>query len=317
MFTIKQNIYTFGKSKFLKSMNNILKFTAIIAFPLLLMTSCGEDKPIEDLVDDTTEEVVEEVENKNYYQIPSPDEMFGFIKESGLKYNKSVLNSVQSVDSYTEPTQQALNFGIYSADLAYTAAFEEYQETIKYFGSVQKLADKIGLSSAFDKSLIERVQNNLKNADSLVSITNTSYFSVVDYLEQNEQGGKLGIIASAGWLETVYIVANTAKYGKDKAAIERLADQKLTLDNLIQYLEKYTESDPEVKKVHAWFKEIEAAFSGLEEKSSGSAITLKKKEGAKKMVLGGGENIRISEQQFTTIKNKISEIRNQIVKVQA
>jgi hypothetical protein len=294
-----------------------LALTALVAFPLVFLTSCGGDEPADEINADIVEEVIEEVKNESYYQIPSPDEMFGFIKESGLKYNKAALNPVQSASSYTDPKQQALNFGIYSADLAYTAAFEEYQESIKYFGSIQKLGDQIGLSSAFDKSLIERVQTNLNNADSLVAITNTSYFSVVDYLEQNEQGGKLGLIASAGWLETVYIVANTAKYGKDKAAIERLADQKLTLDNLLAYLEKYAENDADVKEVHGWFKELETAFAGLEEKSTGSGITLKKKEGSKKMVLGGGETIRISEAQFNAIKNKISEIRNNIVKVQA
>lgn len=293
-----------------------LAIALLVGFPLVFLTSCVGDDKVEETNDDVVEEIVEEVKNESYYQIPSPDEMFGFIKESGLKYNKATLNPIQNASSYTNPRQQALNFGIYSADLAYTAAFEEYQESIKYFGSVQKLADQIGLSSAFDKSLIERVQNNLNNADSLVAITNTSYFAVVDYLEQNEQGDKLGLVASAGWLETVYIVCNSANYKKDKAAIDRLADQKLTLENLLAYLEKYNTSE-EVNEVYGWFKELETVFAGLEEKSSGSGISLKKKEGAKKMVLGGGENIKITEEQFNAIKNKVNEIRNNIVKVQA
>lgn len=292
-----------------------LVLSLMVAFPLVFLTSCGGEDKIEETNDDVVE-VVEEVKNESYYQIPSPDEMFGFIKESGLKYNKAALNPIQNASSYTDPRQQALNFGIYSADLAYTAAFEEYQESIKYFGSVQKLADQIGLSSAFDKSLIERVQNNLNNADSLVAITNTSYFSVVDYLENNEQGDKLGLVAAAGWLETVYIVCNTANYKKDKAAIERLADQKLTLENLLAYMEKYNSTE-ETKEVYGWFKELETVFAGLEAKSSGSGISLKKKEGAKKMVLGGGGNIKITEEQFNAIKKKVNEIRNNIVKIQA
>lgn len=293
-----------------------LAVALLIGLPMIFLTSCGGEDKIEEANDDIVEEVIEGLKNESYYQIPSPDEMFGFIKESGLKYNKAVLNPIQNVNSYTDPKQQTLNFGIYSADLAYTAAFEEYQESIKYFGSVQKLADQIGLSSAFDKALIERVQNNLDNADSLVAITNTSYFSVVEYLEQNEQGGKLGLVASAGWLETVYIVCNSANYKKDKAAIERLADQKLTLENLLAYLEKYkTEAD--VEEALGWFTELKVVFDGLEDKSTGSGISLKKKDGAKKMVLGGGENIKITEGQFNAIKNKVNEIRNNIVKAQA
>lgn len=285
-----------------------------IATPLLVLTSCGGDEPIEEPVEEVVEEVVEE-RNEEYYQIPSPDEMFGFIKESGLKFNGELLNSIQEADRYTEPTKQAMNFGVYSADLAYTAAYEEFNETTKYFGTVQKMAESIGISSAFDKSLIERAQSNLDNADSLVAITNTSYFSVVDYLDQNEQGDKLGIIAASGWLETVYIVANTADFDSDKAAIERLADQRLTLDNLLGYFQKY-EAKEETKQMMTWLKELEVVFAEqiTEETSGGSGISFKKKDDGK-MVLGGGSDKKsaITKEQFNAIKNKVNEIRNKIV----
>jgi len=287
----------------------------LVSIPFTLLTSCGGDSEgIENEVNiEVVEEIVEEEKNETYYQIPSPDEMFGFIKATGLGFNIEVLNDVKNANSYADPKQQALNFGVYSADLAYTAAFEEYQESIKYFGTVQKLADQIGISSAFDKSLIERVQGNLDNADSLVAITNTSYFSVVDYLEQNEQGDKLGLVACAGWLETIYIVANTADYNKDKAAIERLADQKLTLDNLLGYLEKYS-SNADVNDLLKDFTELETVFSSLGDDNSGSGISFKKKDNGK-MVLGGGSSISITEDQFNGIKEKVNEIRNNIVKV--
>ena len=292
-----------------------LAATLLMTTPLVLLTSCGGDEPVEEIVDEVVEEVVEE-KNEEYYQIPSPDEMFGFIKESGLKFNGELLNDIQASSSYTEPTKQAMNFGIYSADLAYTAAYEEFNETTKYFGTIQKMAEPIGISSAFDKTLIERAQSNLDNADSLVAITNTSYFAVVDYLDQNQQGDKLGIIAASGWLETVYIVANTANYDNDKAAVDRLADQRLTLDNLIDYFAKYEESN-EVKEIAGWLAELEAVFAVSENESeeSGSGISFKKKDDGK-MVLGGSNTeakSSISKEQFEAIKSKVNEIRNKII----
>ncbi|PCJ23591.1 MAG: hypothetical protein COA97_11270 [Flavobacteriales bacterium] len=285
----------------------------LMVLPLTFLISCGGDDQIEEAIE-VEVEVVEEG-NEVYYQIPSPDEMFGFIKESGLEFNGELLNPIQNVDNYTDPKMQALNFGIYSADLAYTAAFEEFNETTKYFGTIQKLAEPIGIDAAFDKSLIERVQGNLDNADSLVAITNTAYFAVVDYLDQNDQGDKLGIIAAAGWLETVYVVANTTNYAKDKAAVDRLADQKLTLDNLLDYLNKY-KSNKDVSEVLGWFNELEAVFATLtENEGSESGISFKKKDNGK-MVLGGGSSITISEEQFNAIRDKVNEIRNNIVKTE-
>lgn len=283
-----------------------------IATPILVLTSCGGDEVVEEPVEEIVEEVIEE-KNEEYYQIPSPDEMFGFIKESGLKYNGELLNPVQNASNYNNPTKQALNFGVYSADLAYTAAYEEFNETTKYFGVVQKMAEPIGINSAFDKNLIERAKSNLNNADSLVAITNTSYFAVVDYLDQNKQGDKLGIIAAAGWLETVYVVANTTNYDKDKAAVDRLADQKLTLDNLLDYLTKY-EDNADVKEVMVWFKELEAVFAALPEaEDTGSGISFKKKDNGKMVLGGGSKKESISKTQFNAIKDKVNEIRNKIV----
>ena len=116
------------------------KFIAAVALvlPVAVLTSCGGDDASDEPVEEVVEEVVEEPQNEVYYQIPSPDEMFGFIKESGLEFNGELLNPIQNADNYTDPTKQALNFGIYSADLAYTAAYEEFNETTKYFGTVQK-----------------------------------------------------------------------------------------------------------------------------------------------------------------------------------
>ncbi len=285
----------------------------MLVTPMVMLTSCGGDEHVEEPIEDVVEDVVEEPRDEVYYQIPSPDEMFGFIKESGLAYNGELLNPVQNADNYTDPTKQALNFGIYSADLAYTAAYEQFNETTKYFGTIQKMSEPLGLNSAFNKSLIERIQSNLDNADSLVAITNTSYFSVVDYLDQNQQGDKLGIIAAAGWLETVYVVANTTNYAKDKAAVDRLADQKLTLDNLLGYLRQHEES-AEVKEVLAWFTDLEATFSIIpEEESEGSGISFKKKDDGKMVLGGSSKSVSISEEQFNAIKTKVNEIRNKIV----
>lgn len=290
---------------------NILAVTLLTAFPYLMYTSCSDDKPQEDVNVEQVDEVVKE-RNESFYQIPAPDEMFSFIKNSGLIYNKSLINSPQKSSTYSTPMEQTLIFGVYSADLAYTASYEEFNESIKYFATVQKLADNIGISGAFNEELMNNIKNNLDKPEQLLANSNDSYFSVVEYLEENEQGNKLGIIAAAGWIETVYIVANSIDYSKNSAALQRLADQKLTLDNLMLYLEKH-QDDSNVKETMIWLKELEATFANLSEGNASSGISLKKKEGGK-MVLGGGASVVMTKDQFIAVKSKINEIRAKIVK---
>lgn len=283
----------------------------IATIALILTQGCGSDEPVqepvEDMVQDTTE-VSEESKVEEFYQIPAPDEMFAFIKQSGLPYNSSVLNSVENASKYTEPRSQALNFGIYSADLAYTAAFEEYQESIKYFACIRKLGDEVGVSSAFNEGMANRIQNNLDVADSLVAITNDSYFGVIEYMEQNERGKDLALLAAGGWLESVYIVTNTVKaFNKEEPYASRLADQKLIYDNLLSYMDQYKD-DQQVSTTINELKEIGTVFENLEE------IEVKSEAASEgRMVLGAGKTttkLVMGEEQFNKLKEIVTNLRN-------
>lgn len=283
----------------------------IAAIALILTQGCGSDEPVqepvEDLTQDTTE-VSEDTHVEEFYQIPAPDEMFAFIKQSGLPYSSAVLNSVDNASNYTEPRSQALNFGIYSADLAYTAAFEEYQESIKYFACIRKLGDEVGVSSAFNEGMAKRIQNNLDVADSLVAITNDSYFGVIEYMEENERGKDLALLAAGGWLESVYIVTNTVKeFNKEEPYASRLADQKLIYDNLLSYMDQYKD-DQQVATTINEFKEIGTVFENLEE------IEVKSEAASEgRMVLGAGKTttkLVMGEEQFNKLKEIVTNLRN-------
>ncbi len=306
-----KNIVIFATKVKTIPMNKTTRYfsVACICCAVLLAPACGgsDDEIPTDTPVDTTTEVKPEVEK--FYQIPAPDEMFAFIKQGGFKYNKSLINPTEELNKYVSPKSQALNFGIYTGDLAYTAAFEEYQSTIKYFGAVRKLADQLGIASAFDESMVARIQNNLSSSDSLVSITGDSYFTIVDYLEQNGRGKTLALMAAGGWLESMYIVVNSInKFDASSPAIERLADQKLTLDNLIEYMNKYT-SDNSVVSTIEDFSGIKNAFDQL--KQTEGTSTSEKKEN--KLIFGSSEpSTTITAEQYEAIKKAITELRNKI-----
>lgn len=304
-------------------MNNRIKLISKLLLGgtiVIGLTSCSGDEEIKDdieTVEDTTSVSKTAETVQTYYQIPSPDEMFSFIRQGGLSFKKELLNDIKNVNNYQTPKAQALNFGVYSADLAYTAAFEEYQHSMKYFAGVQKLAEQIGISGAFDQKIVERIKNNLNNPDSLVAITNDSYFSIIEYLEQNEQSDKLGMIAAAGWLETTYIVSNLVTYKEGSDAVQRIADQKVTLENVMDYLNNHKDNN-DVNEFINQLAPIKAAFDAIESSDSeeSSGISFKKKDNGK-MVLGGGKNISITKEQFEAIKKAIAEVRNNITQSNA
>ncbi len=112
------------------------------------------------------------------------------------------------------------------------------------------------MSSAIKPEVLRRLEGNLGNPDSLSVITDDVYFSSFETLEQGKQGPTLSLVVSGGWIESLYIATSLAKYSDKSPVVERLADQKYTLDNLIEFLKKY-ESDANVASVLVQFTELQ------------------------------------------------------------
>lgn len=277
----------------------------------LMLVSCGGDKTEGDEEVTMTDSVKTETEatpvTETFFQVPSPGEMLTFIKMVGGKNNKNVsfLNSPENQKNYTDNKSKALNFGIYSCDLSYCSIFEIGSEALKYFKVVKQLGDQIGVSSAIQPEVLKRLEGNIGNPDSLSVITDDVYFTSFETLESSKQGPTLSLVVAGGWLESLFIATSLAKYDAKSPIVERLADQKYTLDNLIEFLKKY-ESDANVASVLTQFTELQAEFNKIGEKDAAPAASNDKS----KKILGGGKELVISAEQYKAIVDKIKSIRN-------
>lgn len=284
-----------------------MKQWGFIAATAFALASCGgstnESSSTNDLQEDVNDSKATVETVKTFYQIPSPGEMFSFINVSDFNYSTSNLHDANKVNNYTSPNQQALNFGFYASDLAFSSIFEKYQESVKYFAAIQKLSDELGISYAFNEELVERIQNNMENADSLLIITNDSYVSVIESLEKNDQGKVLALLACGGWIESMHIVLENAG-DVDSKLSKKIADQRYTLENLILYLGNYKD-DAAVADLIGSLTPIMDIYTA--EKAANTTTTLQRNESSK-MVLGGS-SAKISAESIAKIKEVIASIR--------
>lgn len=292
----------------------IMKRNYLLLAPLaagLILTACGGDKTEggDEIggVDSVKAETQTPQVTETFFQVPSPGEMLTFIKMVGGKNNKNVsfLNNPDNQKNYTDNKLKSLNFGIYSTDLSYCSIFEIGSEALKYFKTVKQLGDQIGVSSAIKPEVLKRLEGNVGNPDSLSVITDDVYFSSFETLENSKQGPTLSLVVAGGWIESLYIATNLAKFEEGSPIIERLADQKYTLDNLIEFLKKY-ESDANVASVLTQFLELQAEFNKIGEKDAAAATKTEKG----KTVLGGGKELVITADQYKAIVEKVKAIRN-------
>jgi len=307
----------------IRNMNEISKNfgkIAVAAGFLFYLGACTPDGSPE-ITGESTEEtntpadepinMGEEVNRKVFYTIPSPLELTSIIKKAGAKFDKSVLNSTENMSKYVTQTSMALNLGVYGADLSYASIFEQTQETMHYFAAARKLADELGITSAFGESTLTRIQNNLDNKDSLVAIISDSYWETDAYLKENKQSSISGLVIAGGWLEGMYVSCKLAEKTKSNTdIISRIGEQKLTLDNLIAMLSSY--KDPEVVEVVADLYALKEAFDPVEIIYNRQAPTVDKE--AKVTTLNTTSTINISDAQLAVISERIDGIRTKIVK---
>lgn len=295
-------------------MNSLLQSfkTIMVLGTIAVFFACNGGGNDDNNLNDTLVQNMENFESQTYYLIPSPEGLFSFIKDGKLKFSGQVLNPTNNIDNYIDTRSKELNFGIYSADLAYVASFNKYQESVDYLNTVRTLSDEIGISAVFDQNLIGRIDNIIDDQDSLLRVTSDSYMSIVRYLESADRKKSLALIVTGGWVESIYVVVNLVdSYSQDAKVINLLASQKHVVANLFSYLEQM-KFDDNISKTINDLQPLKTFYDSLEVRKEESTDGETKGDG--KIVVGGNAKIIMTEDQFNTLKSEISKIRNNITK---
>jgi hypothetical protein len=277
------------KKTFLKTLGGLL---------LLTIFACNNNPVKTTEADITNDTISEQTENNNNskiytkYKFPSPMEVYTVLLDNGVKFNKEFLNNISNFKNYSTTEKLAINLGTYSADLAYCSIYQKNQQTMNYFAINKSIAEKLGLSTGFNKELIERLEKNINNPDSLIILTSNSYNDLINFLEEENQTELLPYIIFGEWIESMYITVNsTNTYSVDDIAVNTVAEQSLLFENLYDYFNELEieKTSPEL------FQDVENLYELYIE-------------------LYNNETEQITEKQFDNIKTKVSEIRNKWIK---
>jgi hypothetical protein len=250
---------------------------------------------------------------KVFFAIPSPLEMANMIKQSGASFNKSILNPTSNASKYSNTVSQAVNLGIYSADLSYCSSFDQTQDAMQYMSTSKKLADALGVTGALSENTLARLEKNVNNKDSLLDLVSESYAATDAFLRENDRASTTALIVAGGWIEAIYIstkLAGTAT--ANSPIVTRIGEQKDILKNLINLVESYP-GDKNLEGVLADLKAIYAIYeSGVDVKVESGVI--KTDESAKKTVIEDTSEITMSPEKLAEISKKIAEVRNNYIK---
>ncbi len=283
---------------------------------LLLLSACGgEQQPQDTLNVDHTADSTQALRAKRtkniFHNIPSPMETAALLKKAGAEYDKDILNDVKHVDNYTSASKQALNLGIYGADLSYASVNNNTQESMFYTSCAKKLADKLGVSNAFNDSVLDRMEANRNERDSLLKIISETYWSVDGYLKENGRDNISALMIAGGWVEGLYIATQVTKMHDTPELRQRIAEQKLPLGELLALLATYSTDDPAVTGVKTDLEALNVLYASVTVGDAGKS-TVSQVNGV--TVIGGSAPAAaLTDAQMKAIAEKTASVRNNYI----
>ena len=289
-------------------MNILKQFTLfiIIISSIILASGCGEpaekkEVHFHEISQDEIEEAIYNEVSEDYEFIPpSALQVASIFKKAGLSYDLKLTNPRNRVDKYSTKLSQALAFGIYSSDLAYSVVHEKYDEASEFLKTLRTLGSKIGLESIFNTSgLIERFETNVAIQDSIIDILILLQENTDDYIEENGKEDLSVIYYTGAWIEGMYMGANTVMLDQEKRVGVLISEQMTLAEILIKGLQHIKDQSDEIADLVEAIQALVDTYDNLE-----SVTTLGEEADYIDIVL--------SKDEITLMSGKIVELRESI-----
>jgi hypothetical protein len=247
-----------------------------------------------------------------FYSLPSPLETAMLIKNAGAEYDEMLMNPTANTDRYITSKSKALNLGIYSTDLSYASLFDQTQATLNYIEAAKEMADGLNILDAIDEETIQRLEEHINNRDVIIDIISETLMNSSSFLKENGLESTASVVLVGGWIEGLYIATNLVnEYNLEgNKLVERIADQKLSLDIMINLLEESAE-DQDASEVLADVQELKAIFDKITIEQG--EVTAVEDPETNITTLKSESSFDFPQSVFKELKSKVLEIRSSYI----
>ena len=245
--------------------------TSLLALVVLLMAGCGsgpkDQEANKEAADTINQELTLTPEAKNMlYELPTPFEVTQMLQDAKAGYIFDITNPPGNVGKYVTEKSKAINLGIYSADLAYSATYNQIDNTNQFLRCTNQLADALGIAGVYHPDLVEQVKSFADDKDSLVALVSNIFVATNDFLSKNNRNQVAVYIATGAFVEGLYLATALNAFAEDNTQIASIIlDQAGNYDKLIAVLELY-KNDEAMKSVVDEILKLKPVFTdfGLE-----------------------------------------------------
>jgi len=283
-------------------------FAAAIVGTTLFATSCNNEPTIDEGLEIETTEIAEVITENVFespdvdYHLPSALQVASIFKKSGMRFNPSSMNSTENSSNYTTAASQMLNFGVYSADIAFCVTNNQINEARELIGVIKDLADVQGMSAVFDnKDLMDRFDSSLGIEDSIQYVMVEIHERTEEYMTENEMLHTSAVHYAGAWIEGMYLgVVDFENNSENKNVGSQINEQMEILKNIIKGLKDPKNNELGLESTISDLESIESTYNSFE-----SVKAFHSDESAVELFL--------TKEEFSTLSTLIKDTRSKII----
>jgi len=200
--------------------------------------------------------------------MPVPVNVFAVLQQESPNFE--ILNPVSIQGKYQSTYTQAINIGIYSADLIYCLLNKNNQKSLEYFEAINKLNADIGIDMGFSKHFLKKMRKNVQNSDSMEIYKGRIIRKTKRFLETNENSKIVPFIVIGNWVENLYLLTNIAlQDDSNKEISDLIIAQKAVIQEFIPFFndqmintESY-DANVKIEEINLYFQDLLTLYNQI------------------------------------------------------
>lgn len=197
-----------------------------------------------------------------FFVLPSPIEISSLIKNSGVYFQKELLNRTENLAGYSTSSSRAIALGVYCADLSYVSLYEQYPLAMEYMNVSRNLTESLGILKSIDPEKFRLLEDNVLNKDLIIDLVSEMYMQSNDQLREQDRYSLAALMLIGAWVESMYLATQSVRVD-DKShelLIQQILDQKLSLES-IKIVLRDNQSDSMIQPIYLDVLQLEKLFN--------------------------------------------------------
>ena len=232
-------------------------------------------------------------------------------RDAGMQFNSELTNPTENKQYYIDQTTQALNLGVYGADLSYARIFDQVQEAVNFLAVIRELTESLQIPQDKETFALDKLEKHINNRDTLLHIITEIYSDMDIYLKENNRSIVAAMIITGGWIEGNYLALQSMNKEKpNEKVLRRVAEQKLSLASLIELIKPHVRKNHKSGDILADLEELYAIYEDVTIETKTSGIETDSSKG--KTTIKGNTRVEIDQETLQSIQSFINDLRKDI-----